>query len=110
MNQYVTGAIIRELREKTGLTQSELAEKLYVSDKAVSKWENGAAKPRSATLFRLSTVLEISADELLACRYQDAPTERKGLFAVKRQIRNNIRAAFYDRYGAAPPLARVERF
>lgn len=41
MNQYVTGAIIRELREKTGLTQSELAEKLYVSDKAVSKWENG---------------------------------------------------------------------
>ena len=44
MNQYVTGAIIRELREKKQLTQAELAEKLYVSDKTVSKWENGVSQ------------------------------------------------------------------
>ena len=37
MNQYVTGALIKELREKNSLTQSELAEKLNVSDKTVSK-------------------------------------------------------------------------
>ena len=44
MNQYVTGAVIKELREKKGLTQAELAEKLYVSDKAVSKWESGVSQ------------------------------------------------------------------
>ena len=41
MNQYVTGAVIKELREKKQLTQAELAEKLGVSDKSVSRWENG---------------------------------------------------------------------
>ena len=39
MNEYVTGAIIKELREKYHLTQAELAEKINVSDKTVSKWE-----------------------------------------------------------------------
>ena len=41
MNQYVTGATIRALRETKGLTQAQLAERLFVSDKTVSKWENG---------------------------------------------------------------------
>lgn len=41
MNNYVTGAAIRTLREKQRLTQSQLAEKLCVSDKTVSKWETG---------------------------------------------------------------------
>ena len=41
MDQYVTGEIIRKLREEKKMTQAELAEKLSVSDKTVSKWENG---------------------------------------------------------------------
>ena len=41
MNEYVTGTIIKELREKNHLTQVELAEKINVSDKTVSKWETG---------------------------------------------------------------------
>ena len=41
MNEYVTGKIIKELREKLHLTQVELAEKINVSDKTVSKWETG---------------------------------------------------------------------
>ena len=41
MDQYITGALIKELREKKGLTQAELAKELAVSDKAVSKWETG---------------------------------------------------------------------
>ena len=40
MNQYVTGAVIKELREKNKMTQLQLAEKLRVTDKSVSKWEN----------------------------------------------------------------------
>ena len=43
MEHYVTGQTIRSLREKRGLTQKALAERLYVSDKAVSKWETGVS-------------------------------------------------------------------
>ena len=45
MNQYVTGAVIKELREKYHLTQAQLAEKLNVSDKTVSKWETAKGYP-----------------------------------------------------------------
>ena len=41
MNQYVTGAIIKRLRESKNMTQQQLASKLNVSDKAISKWETG---------------------------------------------------------------------
>lgn len=44
MEQYVTGSVIRTLREKKGLTQRQLAERLLVSDKAVSKWETGVSR------------------------------------------------------------------
>ena len=43
MNNYITGAAIRALREKKRLTQHQLAEKLCVSDKAISKWETGVS-------------------------------------------------------------------
>ena len=43
MNQYVTGTTIKELREKSKITQVQLAEKLGVSDKTVSKWETGGS-------------------------------------------------------------------
>ncbi|MGO5029735.1 helix-turn-helix domain-containing protein [Candidatus Agathobaculum pullicola] len=43
MNHYVTGAVIKQLREQKHLTQAQLAEKLCVSDKAVSKWETGVS-------------------------------------------------------------------
>ena len=44
MNQYVTGAVIKKLREKNHLTQADLAKRLGVSDKAVSKWETGVSQ------------------------------------------------------------------
>ena len=43
MNHYITGAVIKHLREAKHLTQAQLAEKLCVSDKAVSKWETGVS-------------------------------------------------------------------
>lgn len=45
MNTYVTGNTIRKLRENKHLTQSELGERIGVSDKAVSKWETGKGLP-----------------------------------------------------------------
>lgn len=44
MDRYVTGAVIRRLRESRGLTQEELAGKIYVSGRAVSKWETGVSQ------------------------------------------------------------------
>ena len=45
MNSYVTGAAVKTLREKKGLTQRQLADRIAVSDKAVSKWETGRGLP-----------------------------------------------------------------
>ena len=65
MDHYVTGATIKALREKLGMTQAELADKLCVSDKAVSKWETGRGFPDVSLLEPLSRVLRISVPELL---------------------------------------------
>ena len=66
MEHYVTGQTIRTLREKRGLTQKALAEKLYVSDKAVSKWETGRGLPDGSLLQPLAEALGVSLPELLA--------------------------------------------
>ena len=65
MDHYVTGATIKALREKYRMTQAELAEKLNVSDKAVSKWENGRGFPDVSLLEPLGKALHISVAELL---------------------------------------------
>ena len=66
MNQYVTGAVIKKLREKNGLTQLQLAEKLGVSDKTVSKWENGKGYPDITLLEPIAEVFRISVTELIS--------------------------------------------
>lgn len=66
MNQYVTGATIKELRERKGLTQAELAAVLTVSDKAVSKWETGKGYPDITLLEPLARALSVSITELIS--------------------------------------------
>lgn len=66
MNQYVTGATIRRLREKRNLKQSDLAQLLGVSDKAVSKWETGKGYPDITLLEPIAAALEVSVMELLS--------------------------------------------
>ena len=68
MNQYVTGAMIRGLREKQKLTQAELAEKLFVSDKTVAKWESGKGYPAITLLDPIAKVFGVSVAELLSGR------------------------------------------
>ena len=65
-NQYVTGAMIKRLREKRHLTQAELAEKICVTDKAVSKWETGRGLPDISLLEVLAKALGVSVIELLS--------------------------------------------
>ena len=66
MDRYLTGATIKSLREKQGLTQAQLAERLSVSDKAVSKWETGAGYPDITLLEPIARALRVSVAELLA--------------------------------------------
>ena len=66
MDRYITGATVRRLRERQKLTQEELAEKLFVSGKAVSKWETGQGFPDISLLEPLAKALGISVIELLS--------------------------------------------
>lgn len=66
MNQYVTGLMIKELREKKKMTQKELAEKLSVSDKTVSKWERGQGYPDITLLEPIAKSFSISIAELIS--------------------------------------------
>ncbi len=69
MDKYVTGAVIRRLREKKKMTQEELAQKIFVSSKAVSKWETGMGFPDISLLEPLAKALDISVIELLSGEY-----------------------------------------
>ncbi len=66
MDRYVTGAVIRRLREGKKMTQEELAERICVSGKAVSKWETGQGFPDICLLEPLAKALDISVIELLS--------------------------------------------
>lgn len=66
MNQYVTGAIIKALRENRNMTQADLAEKLCVSDKTISKWETGKGYPDVSLLEPIAKVFDISITELIS--------------------------------------------
>ena len=66
MNQIKIGRFIAECRKKANLTQMQLAEKLGITDKAVSKWERGVAMPDTSIMLELCDILGISVNELLS--------------------------------------------
>ncbi|MBE6962776.1 MAG: helix-turn-helix domain-containing protein [Ruminococcaceae bacterium] len=66
MNHYVTGAVIKRLREAKGMTQAELAEKIDVSPKTVSKWETAKGLPDISLLDPLAAALDVSVMELMS--------------------------------------------
>lgn len=68
MNDYEFGNYIYERRCKAGMTQSEMAERLGVTNKAVSKWETGKSKPTTNTLRKMAVLFGLSVDKLLQIR------------------------------------------
>lgn len=66
MNNYVTGETIKKLREQEGMTQSQLADKLMVSNKTISKWENEKGLPDISLIVPLANALKVSVIELLS--------------------------------------------
>ena len=71
MDQIKIGKFIAECRKRKNLTQMQLAEKLGITDKAVSKWERGVAMPDSSIMLELCDVLNISVNELLSGEKND---------------------------------------
>ena len=66
MNTYVTGNTIKQLREGRGLTQAELAQRIGVSSKTVSKWETAKGLPDISLLKPLAEALSVSVMELMS--------------------------------------------
>lgn len=68
MKKQTMGAAIASLRKEQGMTQLELADKMGVTDKAVSKWERDLACPDVNSLPKLAQLLNVSVDELMNCQ------------------------------------------
>lgn len=81
MNNMQIGKLIAELRKKNGLTQQQLADKLNLSNKTISKWESGLGAPDISNLTMLAATFNISVDELLKGELKN----------------NNAEASKYDR-------------
>ena len=66
MDQIKIGKFIAERRKEVNLTQSQLAEMLNITDRAISKWENGKCLPDSSIMLELCGILKITVNDLLS--------------------------------------------
>jgi len=85
---------IAALRKKHNLSQEELAEKLYVSRQAVSRWESGSAMPDAANLLQLSKLFHVTTDYLLYDDYEweeDSPKTRPMPVQIQEAHRKQLR-------------------
>lgn len=110
MRDYSFGNYISVLRERRGLSQFQLGALVGVSDKAVSKWENGVSKPRIGTVTKLAEVLDVCVDELLTCEYVAFNEKRKDLFAMRREIIELAKSRMAELYGENPSIRITNRF
>lgn len=116
MNSYVTGPAIKALREKKNYTQKQLADRLMVSDKTVSKWETGRGLPDLSLLEGLAAALGVSVAELLSgeqiTNRNRSANPLRGKFYVCPVCGNVIHAmgegAFHCCGVALPPLEAEE--
>lgn len=77
MTNKPMGDIISALRRENGLTQKELADRLNITDKAVSKWERNVAYPDTATIPKLAEILGVSVEELMTAKAVPVPAHKK---------------------------------
>lgn len=114
---YITGTLIKELREKQNMTQKQLAEKLNVSDKTISKWENDRGLPDITTIDSLAKALGISVAELFTGEFYTNTNRsgnmRKSVFYVCPLCGNIIVAAGQGSFsccGISLPVLEAESY
>lgn len=95
MDQIKTGRFIASCRKEQGMTQASLAEKLGISDRAVSKWETGKSMPDSGIMLELCDLLKINVNELLSGeKIMTAAYDRRAeenLLALKKELEEKNR-------------------
>ena len=101
MDQIKIGKFIAECRKKNNLTQMQLAEKLNITDRAISKWENGKAMPDSSIMLDLCNELKISVNELLSgemieMKDYNQIAEKNLLEMAKKEEVQNKKMMFYE--------------
>ena len=101
MNQIKIGKFIAECRKKNNLTQMQLAEKLNITDRAISKWENGKSMPDSSIMLELCNELKISVNELLSgemieMKDYNQIAEKNLLEMAKKEEVQNKKMIFYE--------------
>lgn len=98
MNQVEIGKFIAKCRKEKKLTQAQLAEKLNITDRAVSKWETGKSMPDSSIMLELCEILGITVNELLSGEKIDMESYEKkadeNLITLKKKDENNMTKNF----------------
>lgn len=103
MNQQKTGAFLKALRKQKGLTQEQLAEIMYVSNRTVSRWENGHNMPDIDILIQLSDYFEIDLRELLDGERKSENTDNN----LKETV---LKAVDYSNIETERYIKRIHRF
>ena len=93
MNDYTFGNFLCSLRTEKGLSQAQLGEMLGVTNKAVSKWENGSAKPNTNLLSRLAEILGVTVEELFASKRIEKNSELEN---IKAKLLYQKKKYFYN--------------
>lgn len=103
MDQIKIGKFIAERRKKAKLTQMQLAEKLGITDRAVSKWERGLSLPDASIMLELCDILEISVNDLLC-------GEEISMDNYNKELENNLLEVIKQKQEADKRLLRLEVF
>lgn len=110
MKEYYFGNFISEQRIKHGLSQFQLGKLVGVTNKAVSKWENGSSRPKLSVCEKLADIFGMSLDELLACRYLPVGESNTGVFSTRKSIWRNTYARLLSVYGDNVPAEVLSRY
>ena len=103
MDQLKIGRFIAERRKIVGLTQNQLADKLNITDRAVSKWETGKSMPDSSIMLELCDILKISVNDLLT-------GEVVGMENYNKELENNLLEMVKQKEQADKRLLVIEVF
>ncbi len=97
MNDYTFGNFLFELRSEKGISQSQLGEMLGVTNKAVSKWENGNAKPNTNLIPRIAEIFGVTVEELFACKRfeKDSEIEKIKEYLAKQKKKYAILSSLF---------------
>ena len=114
MDQIKIGKFIASCRKEQGMTQAVLAEKLGISDRAISKWETGKSMPDSGIMWELCELLKINVNELLSGERIMAEAYDKraeeNLLAMRREVEEKNRQIYLNLVMACMDMWKIANF